>query len=154
MTNASLAHAAHPNTLEEITGRLEEELERLRRARPGLASRIDKAEGIIVMQLSASNGYRPIKVRVRADGSRCYRVRSGGKLGKFYSVDPDSFGCDCPDAARRGKGCKHGIAAWALERAFCRPAPAVRCRQRRDANPLWGAAAAERLDEVASRLGV
>ena len=38
---------------------VEEELERLRRARPGLRSRIDRAERIIVAQLSMPNGFGP-----------------------------------------------------------------------------------------------
>lgn len=98
------------------TDRIEQELCRLRAARPALASRISRAEHILVTQLSVSNGVRPVKVRVAADGSRSYTVSSGSKLSLSYSVDPEGFSCDCPDARRRGTGCKHAIACYVLDR--------------------------------------
>ncbi len=39
----------------------------------------------------------------------------------MYVVDP-ARSCTCPDHHRRGAGCKHSIAAWALARASARPA--------------------------------
>ncbi len=98
------------------TDRIEQELSRLRGARPQLASRVDRAEHILVTQLSVSNGTRPVKVRLHADGSRSYTVRSGSTLSRSYSVDPDSFSCDCADARKRGKGCKHAIACYVFDR--------------------------------------
>ncbi|MBA2442637.1 MAG: hypothetical protein H0V53_09565 [Rubrobacter sp.] len=99
------------------TTRIEQELSRLRTARPALDSRISRAEHILTTQLSVSNGTRPVKVRLHADGSRSYTVRSGSKLSQSYSVDPGSFSCECPDAHKRGKGCKHAIACYIFARA-------------------------------------
>lgn len=99
------------------TDRIEAELDRLRAARPALASRILRAEHILVTQLSVAGGTRPVKVRLYADGSRSYTVRSGSRLSRSYAVDPGSFSCECPDARRRGKGCKHAIACYVFERA-------------------------------------
>lgn len=107
---------------ETTIDRIEAELDRLRAARPALVSRIERAEHIIVTQLSTANGtHRPIKVRVHADGSRSFAVRSGSKLRRCYTVEAGSFRCDCPDARRRHAACKHGIAAYLLERALRRP---------------------------------
>src|SRR5215216_2729397 len=64
-------------TIAEI---MERDVARLKAARPHFGSRIERAEHILVTQLSAANGSRPIKVRVHADGSRSYAVRSGSKL--------------------------------------------------------------------------
>lgn len=99
-----------------IADTMEAELSRLRTARPALDSRISRAEHILTTQLSVSNGTRPVKVRMAADGSRSYTVRSGSRLSRSYAVDPESFSCDCPDARRRGKGCKHAIACWIFDR--------------------------------------
>jgi hypothetical protein len=126
----------------------------LRAARPGLASRIDKAEGIIVMQLGSLNGQRPIRIRLHPDGDHTYLVASGSKLSRRYEVNPHTWGCDCPDHRRRRAACKHALAAWVLERTYKAPAPAARRTRGHDDNPLWGAADPERLDGVAERLGV
>ncbi len=70
------------------TDRIERELSRLRSARPQLAGRVDRAEHILVTQLSVSNGTRPVKVRLHADGSRSYTVRSGSELSRSYYCGP------------------------------------------------------------------
>jgi hypothetical protein len=49
---------------------MERDIARLKSARPKLTSRIERAEHILVTQLSTTNGSRPVKVRVHADGSR------------------------------------------------------------------------------------
>jgi hypothetical protein len=105
-----------------IAETMERDIARLMAARPHLVSRIERAEHILVTQLSTSNGSRPVKVRVHADGSRSYAVRSGSKLCRFYRVDQTSWECDCPDHTRRrgqrSSACKHALACWVLERAF------------------------------------
>jgi hypothetical protein len=80
---------------------MERDIARLKSARPRLASRIERAEHILVAQLSTTNGSRPVKVRVHADGSRSYAVRSGSKLRRSYLVDQSSFSCEYPDHRRR-----------------------------------------------------
>ena len=149
MASTTIAQPAHPSTqyIEAIAEKAEAELERLKRARPALASRIEKAESIIVMQLASLNGQRPIRVRVHPDGDHTYIVLSGSKLNKRYEVNPHGWGCSCPDHRRRHAACKHALACWVLERAFRRPAPAAR-------SSLWGAADPERLDRVAERVEV
>jgi len=102
---------------------MERDIARLKAARPHLASRIERAEHILVTQLSVTNGSRPVKVRVHADGSRSYRVASGSKLARSYKVSPATWGCECPDHGSRRAACKHALACWVLERAY-RPSPA------------------------------
>jgi hypothetical protein len=102
-------------TIAEI---MERDIARLKAARPQLKSRIERAEHILVTQLSTANGSRPVKIRVHADGSRSYRVRSGSKLCRSYAVDPAAWRCDCPDHRRRRAACKHALACWVLERAY------------------------------------
>jgi hypothetical protein len=106
------------------------ELDRLRRARPHLENRIDRAERIVVAQLSLANGHRPIKVRIRQDGSHVFRVRSGSKMKVAYNVDPgEDFRCTCPWAESGGSGCSHSISCWILVRArYRRPAKTFRCQ--------------------------
>ncbi len=60
-----------------------------------------------------------IRVRVR-DGRARFLV--SGSEGAVYVVDPRSWDCSCPDFHRRGAGCKHALACWALWRASARPA--------------------------------
>jgi len=84
---------------------MERDIARLKAARPHLASRIERAEHILVTQLSTSNGSRPVKVRVHADGSRSYSVRSGSKLARSYAVSPATWGCACPDHGKRRAAC-------------------------------------------------
>jgi hypothetical protein len=97
---------------------MERDIARLKAARPHLGSRIERAEHILVAQLSTSNGSRPVKVRVHADGSRSYAVRSGSRLRRSYRVDPAAWSCSCPDHMRRQAACKHALACWVLERAY------------------------------------
>jgi hypothetical protein len=103
---------------------MERDVARLLAARPHLASRIERAEHILVTQLSTSNGSRPVKVRCHADGSRSYRVASGSKLTLSYAVSPATWGCECPDHKRRRAACKHALACWILERAYRKRSPA------------------------------
>jgi hypothetical protein len=106
-------------TIAEI---MERDIARLKSARPHLTSRIERAEHILVTQLSTTNGSRPVKVRVHADGSRSYAVRSGSRLCRPYLVDQRSWECECPDHRRRrdqrSSACKHALACWVLERAY------------------------------------
>lgn len=116
MIGSSVAHSA------PVVDRIEREITRLKAARPHLSSRVERAEHILVTHLSTANGtHRPIKVRIRADGSRSYAVRSCSKLRKAYTVCGSGFECDCPDYRRRHAACKHGIACFILERALRRP---------------------------------
>ena len=99
---------------------VERELDRLRAACPALASRISRAENILVTHLSCRR-QRVMRVRVGSDGPRFLVKGSGGAV---YVVEPGRWSCSCPDAQRRGRGCKHAIACWALWRASARrPAP-------------------------------
>jgi uncharacterized Zn finger protein len=92
---------------------MERDIARLKAARPRLTSRIERAEHILVTQLSTANGSRPVKVRVHADGSRSYAVRSDSKLCRSYRVDQKtSWECECPDHRRRKAACKHALACW------------------------------------------
>ncbi len=105
---------------------MERDISRLLAARPKLASRIERAEHILVSQLSVTNGSRPIKVRISGSGKLTYRVRSGSKLARFYAVDPATWTCECPDHRRRRAACKHVMACWLLERAYrLSPAPGI-----------------------------
>jgi len=52
-----------------IAQTMERDIARLKSARPLLTSRIERAEHILVTQLSTANGSRPVKVRIHADGS-------------------------------------------------------------------------------------
>jgi hypothetical protein len=92
-----------------------EELDRIKEARPSLASRVERAEHIITTQLSVSNGSRPVRVRLLAGGAHEYRVRSGSKLQREYVIDPMTWTCTCPDHAKRSAACKHVIACFTLE---------------------------------------
>ncbi len=105
-----------------VAENMERDIARLKAARPRLAGRIERAEHILVTQLSTTNGSRPVKVRVHADGSRSYTVRSGSRLCRSYAVSPASWSCECPDHRRRQAACKHALACWVLERAY-RPSP-------------------------------
>ena len=106
------------SVVETVAGRIEQELARVRAARPALSSRISRAENILVTHLSCRR-QRTIRVRVR-DGRPRFLV--SGSAGAVYVVDPASWSCTCPDHHRRGAGCKHALACWALWRASARPA--------------------------------
>ena len=109
------------SVVETVAERIEQELARVRAARPSLASRISRAENILVTHLSCRR-QRTIRVRVR-DGRARFLVSGSG--GAVYVVDPASWDCTCPDHHRRGAGCKHALACWALWRASARPAQGV-----------------------------
>ncbi len=103
---------------QNIAESVERELDRVKAARPGLASRVDRAANIVATHLSCRR-QRVIQVRVSGGVSRF--LVSGSK-GAVYVVDPASWSCTCPDAHRHGKGCKHALACWALARAGGPPA--------------------------------
>lgn len=124
MIEASITPAATPQ-VEAI----EREFSRLYAARPHLQSRIKRAEQIIVTQFSVPKSVRPVKVHIHPGGSRSFSVTSCSSFMKTYTVT-ESFTCNCPDAKRRQNGvkppaCKHGIAAYVLDRALLRPTPPV-----------------------------
>ncbi len=106
------------SVLDTIAESVERELSRLSAARPGLASRVERAGNIVVTHLSCRR-QRVIRVRVREGRARFLVSGSGGAV---YVVDPSTWSCTCPDHHRRGAGCKHSIACWALWRASARPA--------------------------------
>jgi hypothetical protein len=106
----------------QVADAVERELDRLRAARPHLDSRIERAENILVAHLSCKGtGRRVIRVRLGA-GGHVRRFLVNGSGGAVYTVDPADWQCSCPDAHRRGKGCKHALACWALWRISARPA--------------------------------
>ncbi len=72
------------SVVETIADRIEQELARVRAKRPELASRISRAEGIIVTHLSCRRA-RLIRVRVRDDRAR---FLVNGSEGAVYVVDP------------------------------------------------------------------
>ena len=126
------ARAANPALSRDlIAERAAEELARLRDARPHLASRVDRAATVLVMQLSSTPRARPIKCRVRKGGRRVYLVSSLTSGGVTYEVSPADWCCSCPDHHRHGRGCKHSIGCWILARTntplpYDRPAE-IRC---------------------------
>ena len=120
MATTESSAIAHPSTPEEIAQRVERELSRIRKARPHLASRIDRAANLLVTHLSCRR-QRLIRARVGRDGRVTLLVTGSG--GAVYLVNPGDWSCSCPDYHRRGKGCKHGLACYALWRASARPAP-------------------------------
>jgi hypothetical protein len=102
---------------DRIAQAVEREIERLRELRPVLDSRIDRAASILVMQLSSNPRSRPVRVRISKDGTAKFLVASATVGGGVYVVDPKRWECNCPDAHRRvGKGCKHSITCYVLER--------------------------------------
>ncbi len=121
--------ASQPTNREQIAEAIEEEIARLREARPALSSRLDRAAGLLVSQLSCPPRMRPVRVRIGASG-RAFRflVRSSSSAGATYSVDPASWQCSCPDAHRRGKGCKHSLSCWVLYRVAREARPKPSCR--------------------------
>lgn len=112
-------------SLDVIAERVENELARLREARPHLASRVDRAASVLVMQLSSSASTRPIRCRVRKGGRRVYLVSSLSSGGVIYEVSPVDWSCSCPDFHRSGPGCKHALGCWILATANT-PLPSVR----------------------------
>ena len=106
------------SVLDTIAASVERELARVSAARPGLASRVERAGDIVVTHLSCRR-QRVIRVRVR-DGRARFLVSGSG--GAVYVVDPASWSCSCPDYHRRGAGCKHALGCYVLARVS-RPAP-------------------------------
>src|SRR4051794_22464119 len=119
-TTDSSASSAHPFTpLELLAERIEAEVVRLRERRPALTDRLDRATGIIVQHLARPRS-RIIRVRVGTTSGRCrYLVSSISSTGAVYVVDPGDWSCSCPDAHRRGKGCKHSLACYLLWQTGC-----------------------------------
>jgi hypothetical protein len=139
-------------TIDHLAQAIETELNRLRAARPGLSSRISRAENILVTHLSCKR-QRVIRVRVAANGKQHFLVN--GSHGKVYEVNAKTFSCSCPDANQPGKGCKHSIAVWALSRIGRKPAPALPITRGHRSENLRGIMInPERLAAVAERLGV
>lgn len=110
------------------TDRIEQELSRLRAARPELENRIATAERMLVTQLSVPAAVRPIRVRLAA-GGHVYAVRSNSKLRRTYAVEPSGWTCECAWQERGGSACSHAIACYVLEQV-----------SRRDASNYRGAA--------------
>ncbi len=90
---------SNTSVVETVAGRIEQELARVRAARPTLAARISRAENILVTHLSCRR-QRTIRVRVR-DGRARFLVSGSG--GAVYVVDPSDWSCTCPDLHRRGR---------------------------------------------------
>lgn len=128
MTQGSIpekAPASSPTSLDLLMDRIELELHRLRDKRPHLGDRIDRASTLLVTHFACPPRTRLIRVRLR-NGHARFLVRGSG--GTVYSVDAKSWQCSCPDAHRRGRGCKHALAAYILRRAAQpAPTPAPRC---------------------------
>ncbi len=116
---SSAPSTVRTDTLDRLADRIEAEIDRLRRKRPHLEERIDRAANIIVAQLSCRRG-RPIRVRISPSGSARFLVNGSG--GAVYTVNPESWTCSCPDHHRRDAVCKHALACYVLNRA-AQPAP-------------------------------
>jgi hypothetical protein len=101
----------------QIAEAIEKEIEHLRRLRPHLEARLDRACGILVVHLATPKA-RILKVRVGAD-RRPRVLVSSTNGGGVYVVDPRSWSCTCPDWHRRDgtSPCKHALAAFILWRA-------------------------------------
>ena len=80
---------SNTSVVETSAGRFEQELARLRAARPALASRISRAENILVKHVPCRR-QRVIRVRVR-DGRPRFLV--SGSAGAVYVGDPASREC-------------------------------------------------------------
>ena len=85
---------------------VEQELARVRAARPSLASRISRAENILVTHHSSR---RQRVLRVRTYGGRAPFLVSGSG-GAVYIVDPASWSCSCPDHYLGGAAWGHSVA--------------------------------------------
>ena len=107
-----------PTPASGLWDRLERELARLREKRPALLKRISRAENLLVTHFACPR-QRVIRARCR-EGRVRFLVKGSG--GAVYAVEPETWGCSCPDAHRRGKGCKHALAVYVMVRAS-KPAP-------------------------------
>ncbi len=111
---SSAPSTVRTDTLDRLADRIEAEIDRIRRRRPHLEDRLDRAAGILVTHLACPR-QRVIRVRVGVDGQARFLVN--GKGGNVYTVLPADWSCSCPDYEYRGKGCKHSLAAYILRRA-------------------------------------
>ncbi len=102
---------------DRIAQAIEAEIEVLRELRPHLSSRLDRCAGLLVAQISYPPRSRPVRVRIGASGKARFLVNSLTSPGVTYEVDVKTYECSCPDAHRRGKGCKHGLCCYILKRA-------------------------------------
>lgn len=109
---------APPASLDALTEKIEREIVRLKKWRPDLSDRVDRAANLLVTHLSCRR-QRLIRVRVRRGRPR---ILVSGSRGAVYVVDPETWNCTCPDFHRRNAQCKHALAAYALARA-ARPTP-------------------------------
>lgn len=102
---------------EQIARTLEKEIEVLRRLRPHLEARLDRACGILVLHLSSPRAHI-LKVRVGAGRGPQFLVKSANG-GGVYVVDPRDWSCSCPDYHRRNGAspCKHALSCYLLWRA-------------------------------------
>src|SRR5215210_5321118 len=121
LSDASIPHDARASKNADrralLAESIEAEIERIRETRPHLSSRLDRASNLLLLQLASPPRQRPVKVRIAADGRRRFLVSSASSGGVVYSVDPATYACSCPDAHRRGIGCKHGLCCFILEKA-------------------------------------
>jgi hypothetical protein len=121
MAEQSVARPACTNTPNEVLAeRIEQEISRLRAAKPELDSRIDRAANLLVVQLAAPKQARPVTLRVGAGGRVTFLVASLTQRGVVYAVDPDAWTCTCPDYHRRSVACKHIVIAYVLRRVATR----------------------------------
>jgi hypothetical protein len=75
---------------------------------------------LLVSSLSCRR-QRVIRMRANAAGARFIVDGSGGAV---YVVNPGDWSCSCPAHYRRGSGCQHALACWALAKAAGRRASA------------------------------
>ncbi len=116
------------SVLEGLMDRAAVELARVAEARPALASRCERAVGIL-----SEHAARPeatfIRAQFRGGELVGYLVRGSNRA--VYRVEAwGSWRCSCPDHHGRhrrrdsSRACKHGLACWALWRAAQAPADA------------------------------
>lgn len=121
MTDSSVAPPAPtttppPEAVNALLDRIEQEIDRLKRARPGLEARITKASNILVAHLAGRPAMPVVRVRISKTGRPRFLFTSLTGNGAVYTVDPVSWQCSCPDHQRRDAACKHGLAAYVLAR--------------------------------------
>ena len=112
------SEAAHttPEAANAILDRIEAEIDRLKRHRPHLEAKITKSSNILVAHFAGRPAMPIVRIRITPSGKARFLFASLGERGVVYSVDPQSLSCSCPDHHRRGTICKHGLAAYILQR--------------------------------------